>query len=144
MNIKATGHFLMEVIDVVTGEVIDRYEANNLVVNSGLLNVTRLLGGDPAGSKLTHISVGTNGAPPALTDTAITGAFSKAIDSVAYVGNNIVQYIYSIGSSEANGMTIQEAGLFNNSGVLFARKQRSPIVKTSAVALQGIWTIQIS
>jgi hypothetical protein len=144
MNIKATGNFYMEAICVKTGKVLDRFEGNNLVVNSGLLNVTKLLGGDAGGLKLTHISVGTNGAAPALTDGSITGAFSKAIDSVAYVGNNIVQFNYSIAASEANGMTIQEAGLFNDAGVLFARKQRSAIVKTSAVALQGVWTIQIS
>jgi hypothetical protein len=143
-SLKVKGRFLMNVIDVASGEIIDRYEGNNLVVNSGKLNVCKLLGGDATGKKLTHISVGTNPTPPSLTDTAITGAFSKAIDSVAYVGNNIVQFIYSIAGTEANGITIQEAGLFNDSGVLFARKQRSPIVKTSAIALEGVWEIQIS
>ncbi len=143
-KIKATGRFYMDVIDVATGKVLEHYEDNNLVVNSGLLNVCKLLGGDAAGKKLTTIKVGTNGTPPALTDTAITGAFSKAIGSVAYVGNNIVQFNYSITGSEANGITIQEAGLFNEAGVLFARKTRSPIVKTSAVALQGVWEIKIS
>ncbi len=143
-GVKVKGRFCMNVIDVKTGEVIDRYIGKNLVVNSGMLNVCHLLGGDAAGHNLTTIKVGTNPTAPALTDTAITGAFSKAIDSVAYVGNNIVQFIYSIAGSEANGITIQEAGLFNSAGVMFARKTRSAIVKTSAIALEGVWEIQIS
>jgi len=144
MKLKAKGRFYMEVIDIASGDVIDRFDGKNLVVNSGILNVCHLLGGDVAGHALTTIKVGTNPTAPALTDTAITGAFSKAIDSVAYVGNNIVQFIYSIDGTEANGITIQEAGLFNSAGVLFARKTRSAIVKTSAIALQGVWEIQIS
>jgi hypothetical protein len=144
MKLKAKGRFYMEVIDIASGEVIDRFDGKNLVVNSGILNVCHLLGGDASGHALTTIKVGTSPTAPALTDTTITGAFSKAIDSVAYVGNNIVQFIYSIDGTEANGITIQEAGLFNSAGVLFARKTRSAIVKTSAIALQGVWEIQIS
>lgn len=144
MKIKATGNFYMNVIDVATGNIIDRYEGKNLVVNTGLLNVCRLLGGDASAHALTTIKVGTSATPPAMTDTSITGAFSKAIDSVAYVGNNIVQFIYSIDGTEANGITIREAGLFNSAGVMFARKQRDPILKTSAIALQGVWEIQLN
>lgn len=144
MKLKAKGRFYMRAIDIATGNVIDCFEGKNLVVNSGMLNVCHLLGGDATGHNLTTIKVGTNPAAPALTDTAITGAFSKAIDSVAYVGNNIVQFIYSIAGTEANGITIQEAGLFNSAGVMFARKTRSSIVKTSAIALEGVWEIQIS
>jgi hypothetical protein len=143
-GIKATGMFHMDVIDAATGKIIDSYTAHNLVVNLGKLNVCKLLGGDAAGHSLTKISVGTNGTAPALTNTAITGAFTKDIDSVAYSGNDIVRFVYTIATTEANGITIQEAGLLNSAGVLFARKQRTPIVKTSAIALQGTWEIKIS
>lgn len=142
-GINAKGRFYMEVIDVKTGKVIENYEGKNLVVDLGKLNVCQLLGGDTDGKKLSKISVGTNSTPPAAGDTTITGAFTKAIESVAYVGNNIVQFNYSIDGTEANGITIQEAGLLNDAGVLFARKQREPIVKTSAIALRGVWEIQI-
>lgn len=144
MNLKAIGRFYMEAIEIATGKILDTFEGNNLVVDLGKLNVCKLLGGDAAGVKLSQISVGTGATAPATGDTAITSPFTKDVESVVYVGSNTVQFNYSIEGSEANGKTIQEAGLLNDNGVLFARKQRSPIVKTSAIALRGIWEIQIS
>lgn len=144
MNIKATGRFFMEAVEVSTGKVIDTYEANNLVVNTGLLNLCKLVAGDAAGHKLSQIAVGTGSAAPALTDTAITSPFVKDIASVSYVGNNIIQFNYSIEAGEANGKTIQEAGLLTDNNILFARKKRDPIVKTSAIALRGVWEIKFS
>ncbi len=134
----------MEVIEIATGKILSTYEEKNLVVNSGLLNVCKLLGGDAAGSKISKIAVGTGNTAPVGTDTTITNQFLKAVDSVAYIGTDTVQFNYGIEGSEANGLTVTEAGLFTNSNVLFARKIVNPITKTSAIALRGVWEIKCS
>jgi hypothetical protein len=117
----------------------------NLVVTLGKTNIAKLLGGDAAGKKIEKISVGTSGTTAAVGDTAITGAFTKAIDSVTYPDAQSAMFHFEITNAEANGMTIREFGLLNTDEILFARKVRdTDIVKTSAIRLVGTWTITIN
>jgi len=69
---------------------------------------------------------------------------SKAIDSADYPTANSVRFNWTLGTGDANGITIQEFGLLNDSNVLFARKVRAGIVKTSAISLIGNWVININ
>lgn len=140
-NIKAIGTFDMRVIDRAGNEV-ERFVENNMVVLIGKTNLTKLLGGDAAGKAVTQVAVGTNGVSPALSDTNITSAFLKAIDSVSYPDTSSVQFHFTIGYTEANGMTIREAGLILADNTLFARKTRADFAKTSANQLTGVWTIK--
>lgn len=143
--LKAKGLFTLQVIDAKTAAVIDSFEDNNLVVTLGHGNIAQLLGGNPAGLAISKIALGTSGTTPALTDTAITGAFSKAITGVAYPDANSVRFSWEIDATEANGMTIREFGLLTSGDVLCARKIRDgEIVKTSAVRLVGTWKITIN
>jgi hypothetical protein len=139
----ASGQFK---VDVFEGEKL-KYSVieNNLVVTLGKTNLTKLLGGDAAGKKVEKISVGTNNTGTLVGDTAITGAFTKALLSVSYPSAQSVQFNFEIENGEANGMTIREFGLLNTDNVLFARKVRgTDIVKTSAIRLVGSWTITIN
>ena len=143
-GVKATGGFYMEVIEVATGRLLEKYDNPNKVVTLGHTNVAKLLGGDLTGLAITKIAFGTNGTAPELSDTALTGSYSKAIDSVTYPTSNSVRFNWDLDAGEGNGMTIQELGLLTSTNVLFARKVRSGIVKTSAVRLVGSWTISIN
>ncbi len=140
-NIKALGTFEMFVIDL-DGNVVESFIEQNMVVLIGKTNLAKLIGGDVAGKAVTQIAVGTNGTAPSLSDTNITSAFLKAIDSVSYPDSTSVQFHFTIGNSEANGMTIREAGLILADNTLFARKVRADFAKTSANQLQGLWTIK--
>ena len=140
-NIKALGTFEMLAIDL-DGKVVERFIEQNMVVLNGKTNLTKLIGGDAAGKAVTQIAVGTNGTDPSLSDTNITSAFLKAIDSVSYPDSTSVQFHFTIGNSEANGMTIREAGLILADNTLFARKTRADFAKTSANQLHGLWTIK--
>lgn len=140
-NIKAKGIFQMHVIDRA-GKIIETFQEENMVVLIGKTNLTKLLGGDAAGKAVTQISVGTNGTAATLADAAITSAFLKNIDSVSYPDTTSVQFHFTIGYTEANGMTIREAGLILADNTLFARKTRADFAKTSANELQGVWTIK--
>lgn len=142
--LNARGRFYMEVLDAKTGKVLSVLDEPNKVVTLGHTNVARMLGGDPAGKLINKIGFGTNSAAPALTDTALTGSYSRPIDSVIYPAANSVQFNWSLNADEANGITIRELGLLNDAGNLFARKVRSDIVKTASVRIVGSWTITIN
>lgn len=143
-SIHATGCFTLKVIEVATGKVLEEYEDKNLVITLGHTNIAKLLGGATAGKPITKIGVGTSGVAPALTDTALTGIFSKVLTTIDYPEANSVRFFYELATGDANGMSIKEFGLLNSDDVLFARKIRTEIVKTSAIALAGSWKIYIN
>ena len=142
-SIKPQGFFDLQVFDLA-GNLLEHYREENLVVSIGKTDVAKLLAGDAAGKKVSKIAVGTSATTPAAGDTALTGAFSKAVTGYSFPEGNSVLFSWSIEDNEANGMTIREFGLLTDDDTLFARKTRSDIVKTSAVRLVGTWKIVIN
>lgn len=147
VNIKGELH--LRVVDH-EGNVLQQFAFNNLVVNNGKLNVAKLLGGDAAGKKIDTVGVGTSATAAAVTDTTLTGSFTRAVNgntaysAITYPANGQVQFAFTIQTSEANGMTINEFGLLNTNGDLCARKVLSTsISKTSAFAIEGEWIIKV-
>ena len=138
-NLK--GIFELQVIDANTGNLIEQYVDKNLVVNGGRTAVMRLLGAGDANKQLTKLAVGTNGTAPAGADTAITGAFVKALGTVSYPTISSVKFDWTLGASEANGINIVEFGILCTDNTLFARKVRALIAKNSDIILNGSWTI---
>jgi hypothetical protein len=114
----------------------------NLVVTLGRTNIAKLLGGSAGGYAVNTIKVGTNGTAPTAGDTSITSPFSKGISTVSYPTAGTVQFDFTITTSEANGMSIAEFGLFDSNGTMFARKNRtSAIAKDNTIAVAGTWKI---
>ena len=141
--LKIKGNFQMKAYDV-DGNLLWEYEDDNLVVTTGRASMANLLGAATAPNKhITHIHYGTNGADPVLSDTAITAPFAKAVDAVSYPAPGSVQFDFSLGLTENNGVTIREYGLISADTTLFARKTRAPIVKDNTISLTGTWTITI-
>lgn len=116
-------------------------EGENLIVNDGLTILSNVLSNASSGQTVDTIGFGTDGTTPALGDTGLTGAFTKAIDGLQYPAYNQVQFDWSLDYSENNGMTIQEMGLIAADGTLFSRKTRAPIVKDNTIRIEGSWTI---
>ena len=142
-SIDASGWFKLQVYE--NGKLVSSFEEKNLVVTLGQQNVARLLGGHASGKKIEKIAIGTNATSPALGDTAITGAFTKAITGATYPETNSVMFNFDIDNAEANGMVIREFGLLNSDNVLCARKVRTgEITKTSAIRLVGTWKLTIN
>ena len=138
-NLK--GIFHLKVICAKTGEVLEDYLDNNLVVNGGRTAVVNLLGAATSGKQLTKLSVGTNGTAPVGTDAAITGAFTKSLGTVSYPTISSVKFDFQLGATDANGIGIREFGLVCTDNTLFARKTRELINKNSDIILNGSWTI---
>lgn len=139
-SILVKGEFSLIIRDKYR-DVIEEFVDKNLVVNIGKTSLAHLLAGAGSGKQITKISFGTNGADAALTDTAITGAFTKALGAITYPEFNSVSFAWTLGLSENNGMAITEFGLMSNDLTLFARKARSVINKTSAIQFDGVWKI---
>lgn len=138
---KVKGIFYLEILDE-NGNIIEKYEDRNLIVNGGRSAIMQLIGGGGTGTKeVTNIGFGTDGANPIITDTALTNPFSKAVDSVTYPANDSVQFNFSLAAGENNGVTIREFALICADGSLFSRKIRAAIEKTAAISLNGTWTI---
>lgn len=101
------------------------WERENLVVNSGLTALANLLGGTTAGEFVAIIGYGSGSTAPSAADVALTATptYYKAI-SVATIGPSggvaagSVQFSYSLLTTDyaANPLTIQELGLFGNTG----------------------------
>lgn len=135
-----SGLFVLDIFR--RGRLIERVDEQNLIVDGSKQTHARLLGGDVASRSVGLFGVGTNGAAPAGANTALTGAFTKAIDSSSYPATNQVQFNFSLATTEANGIAILEFGLLTGAGALYARKVRAlALNKDTDISLTGSWTI---
>lgn len=136
------GHFLLKVYrrGLIVPELC--VDEPNLIVNGSKTAHAHLLGGDVTGRSVTTIGFGTSGTAPATGNTALTGAFTKAVDAVTYPDASSVTFAFSLGTTENNGMAILEFGLLTGGGALYARKVRSVALnKDSDLSFAGSWTI---
>lgn len=135
-----TGFFSLDIF--VGGKLVEHFEDHNLIVDNSKQIHAKLLGGAFTNQNVAQIGFGTNGAAPVAGNTSLTGAYTKAIDSVSYPTTSQVQFNFSLASSENNGMAILEFGLFTAGGTLYARKVRSASLnKDTDVSLSGSWII---
>lgn len=125
------------------GELVDVMHEKNLIVSGASAVFASLLGGTSQSvNAVTQIGFGTNGTAPASGNSSLTGAYTKAIDSVTYPVAGTVQFNFSLGTGEDNGMAILEFGLFTAAGTLVSRRVRSSALnKGTDVSLTGNWQI---
>jgi hypothetical protein len=103
------------------------WEQENLVVNAGLTALANLLGNSTTGEMVSVIGFGSGSTAPAAGDTALGAnpSYFKAIGTITIgpsggVAAGSVQFAYSLLTTDyaANPLTIQEMGLFGNTGAL--------------------------
>jgi hypothetical protein len=107
-NFKLIGHFKMEVIDILTNEVVDSFEKRNLIMDIGRENLVSLVGGINTSYKIGRFAFGTEGhkagdysTPKDDTDGFVstrTQLFSEELGSYTYY----VDFIPSMSGSFAN------------------------------------------
>ncbi len=137
------GDFCLQVWrDTPAGRVlVEQIDERNMIVNGAKNQLARLIGGDPANRHVNRIAFGVGRSPASPNDTALTGAYTKALTATAYPQPGQVRFDWSLSAGEANGKSITEFGLICADGTLFARKARAPIEKDSDLSLTGSWTI---
>ncbi len=167
------GDFGMQVFDHRTGvpKRILRIRKKNQITNGGREALLNLLGiGNGASyltvqeeNKLWSLSVGTNTTPPTVTDTTAVMSvvwadrfiFPAECQIVATPPNSYYLAISkALGTTEANGSTLTEAGIFtrgdnddatlSTNKTLYARQIHSPILKTSTMTIQYDWQLGIT
>jgi len=125
-------------------ELVLEWNKKNLVVNAGKGVLAAVLRNGTTTQIVNGIAFGTSGAVATLADTALTGAFTKVINSSSNPTVNSAQFNWALEYNENNGMTIREFGLIvdrTGTPVLFSRIVSEPIAKTSALRLEGTWKI---
>ena len=124
--------------------LINTFEDYNLITISGLQLLTFLLIGAPGNNKITKIGAGEDDTPTHRTDTGLSNAFIKTIDSYSFLNDNVVQFNFSFDSGDATGMIIKEFGLFSQDEQLFSRKLQIPAIpKDADIIIEGEWTISV-
>ena len=123
------------------GVLIDEHVGSNLVVDSGYeMLFQRIVTNTPV--TIDMVGVGSDGTAPAPDNRDLTTPFMRMITSITLITPTSFKCDFTIGSGDANGITIREFGLFMF-GMLFARKTGITIAKNPTISISGEWTIEI-
>lgn len=144
---QVSGVIAVEVRDAATGALIPEESCvvHNIVTDVGLAELARIVNGDPLLTAVGwEIGVGTSSTAAAAGDTALGAQVLRDdITSRARSGTAIA-FKFFIDTTQANGSTLAEAGLFHD-GVLVDRAILSPTVaKTSAKVVTVTVTLTLS
>jgi hypothetical protein len=139
VNVKIIVH------DIKTGKVLDVIKRHNLAVMTGRNLLRDFLNGDSVDG-LSYSAVGTDNTAAASGDTTLgTEVFRKLFTQTNKTSGSLNIKTY-VGSTEGNGSTLVEAGLFGgaatgatDSGTLYARATFTGIAKTSAIGVTFDW-----
>lgn len=123
-------------------EFIYNVETHNLVVDAGLNLIRDLLGITSGVTGLNRYAVGTDNTAVAAGDTTLgTEVFRGAFTDKILTAKTLTLKLY-ISSTEANGNTLVEAGLFGDdatdsadTGTLYARATHTGIAKTTSIGV---------
>jgi len=103
-------------------------------------SLARLQQGDQT-ARITQIGFGSDGAAEHETDTALSDAVLKDIDTVEADPANprVIRFRWSLAMTEANGLSIREIGLFTADGLMVARKARASAIEKTPDMTLGDW-----
>lgn len=99
--------------------------------NQGRNNVRDFLQGD-----ISEIAVGTDATEPNQADTALGAEVFRAASSNVIAGTGKVRYVMRLGTGDANGETLTEAGTFDASGDLQTRHTFGGTPKSSGQEIE--------
>lgn len=121
---------------------------HNLVVTDGLALLTQLIQGN--GEAVTHMAVGSDSTAPALSDSGLYAEFYRnTLTSTSRDGSGGATFTLYIGTNDANGNTIREAGLFNapDGGTMLSRvdfTSTEEVAKDSTISVEIAWDLSFS
>lgn len=102
---------IIKSIDNFTGEITKESQVHNLIVDTGLERVARVIGNLSTGFE--YIAIGTNNTAPANGNTALNTEVLRALSTVSYVASYKVKYDYTFTVGTGVTHNIVEAGIFN-------------------------------
>lgn len=128
------------------GEAEEGTEDSEAVETAEVVTGTAIKDTVAARKVVTKIAFGEGTATAEPTDTKLNTEGQivvKYLDGHEFPSDNAdrVQFNWSLGYGEANGVAITEFGLLCNDDTLFAHKVRNPISKDDTLSFEGTWTI---
>lgn len=122
------------------------WERRNLFVNAGLPALANLVAGVTNGQYVTSVGFGSGSAAPQPTDSVLgaTPTYYNPIGSHTFPSPGSVQFNYSLLTTDygANGITIQELGLFANAvGVTLPAAQGTANSSWSATSAKNVGAV---
>lgn len=128
------GHITAETRKADTGELVDRIETTNRVVNNGLDQIMRLVGAVSGAENIEAGGIGTGGGTEASGNTSLTAAvfdatsFTSATTAAASNSNiALLRYTWSYATDDTpNNVSYQEVGLCRNTSATFAANALAP------------------
>jgi len=141
-SLRVKGEYIIQLIE--KDKVVKEIRGKNLVVNSGLDNIAKLIGNIAGGVGMTEIAVGSSGAPPSNSDISLGLEVARKASTnqkLSDVGK--VQFQTTFLENEAN-TTLREAGLFNSNVMLNRIVFPDEIRKNNSQKLTVIITITVS
>jgi hypothetical protein len=138
-NFKVTGQVTIQ----KNGEVVR--DIANTIVTAGKNNIASLI--TDAGSKMTHMAVGTGTTSVAAGDTTLVTETDRNALSVSGGAPSSNTIVYTAVWSAGDGTgALTEAGLFSaaSSGTMMARTVFSAVNKGASDVLTITWTVTIS
>ena len=158
-----TGHIEAETRNAVTGDLVQRVEADNLVLNTCLNHLGTLLTTGGAPFTIGGGVIGIGNVAPTGTDTGITGPQLKAALTAAgmasatgSLGTRVLQYSWAYATNEATttagganvftevGLCVNSAGTFPNANTLYTRATHGEITKSTDVTLSYTYTLNLA
>jgi hypothetical protein len=144
------GHLRVETREVLAsgerGPWVTHEDDHNLVVTQAERLMANAMGG-VLNSALNYIELGDPtfpANPPGLSDIALQQTTSVRKAVVITLNGNILTAEALFLTTEGNGFTYTEAGLFTGpfaAGSMFARKTFNPIIKTSSFEMRFTWIV---
>jgi len=127
------------------GKLAEEVVLENLITNRGLDHYAKCQAGDAGAKPVAKVAVGEGTGAPQKTDTALTNPFAKAVDGVTFPATGQAAYAFTIATDEANGLSIQEFGLVDDTEtVLHARRLKAIGIKDSSMSIEGTWTTKVA
>lgn len=145
-NIKMKGKLKIVLRDK-DGNIKDKREVNNLVVDAGKDYIAQRMSGDSSSSVasvMSHMAVGTGSTSAAAGDTTLgTELDRNALDSTTVTDNDVV-YVATYAAGDATG-SLTEAGIFNAStgGDMLCRTVFPTVTKGASDSLSISWTVTV-
>jgi hypothetical protein len=145
-DLRVRCNVTIAIVDAVTGQVRREHHGHNLVTNAGLAAIAAAFGSSTAGL-VTHFGLGSSNTAAAAGDVALGSEVSKPLITYVSSSGAVATMQYYLSSSQLNGSTLREAGLWCNTTTLLARYIFSDAdfaPKTNAVAGVFTWTLTIA
>ena len=125
-----------------TGWIVERQSYHNLITDAGRNTVKDLLLGSGFGPQA--IALGTSATAAAVDQVALGAEVFRGEMTRRLSENKKCTFQLVLTEDDANGNTLNEAGLFNSTadqtGTMLARATYSPIVKNNTIQSTFTWT----